>query len=75
MLDHVKLRRPLLGDDLVGDLLQLRVELLEQVFKQQGEQLGLEEDAGWERETNSVNTEHSELGVNERAELHPPRSM
>jgi len=60
VLDHIELRRPLLGDDLVGDLLQLGVELLEQVFKQQGEQLGEEEEeeeAGRERETNSVNIE------------------
>ena len=40
VLHHVELSGPLLGDDLVGDFLQLRVELLKQVFKQQGEQLG-----------------------------------
>lgn len=29
VLDHIELGRSLLGDDLVGDLLQLGVELLE----------------------------------------------
>lgn len=39
VLHHVKLSRSLLGDDLVGDLLQLRVKLLKQIFKQQGQEL------------------------------------
>lgn len=47
VLDHVKLSRSLLGDDLVGDLLQFRVELLKQILKQQGQQLT---DRGEERE-------------------------
>lgn len=36
---HVELSCPLLGDDLVGDFLQLRVELFKQIFKQQRQEL------------------------------------
>ena len=39
VLDHVELSGPLLGDDLVGDLLQLRVELFEEVLKEQRQEL------------------------------------
>lgn len=37
---HVKLRRSLLGDDLVCNLLQFRVEFLEQILKEQRQKLG-----------------------------------
>ena len=39
VLHHVKLSRSLLGNDLVSDFLQLGVELLEEIFKQQRQQL------------------------------------
>ena len=39
VLHHVKLSCSLLGDDLVSDFLQLRVEFFEQIFKQQGQEL------------------------------------
>lgn len=35
VLDHIKLSSSLLGDDLVSNLLQFRIELLEQILKQQ----------------------------------------
>lgn len=35
VLHHIKLSCSLLGDDLVSDFLQFRVELLKQIFKQQ----------------------------------------
>lgn len=39
MLHHIKLSGSLLGDDLVGDFFQFRVELLEQIFKQKRQEL------------------------------------
>lgn len=39
VLHHVKLRCSLLWDDLISDFLQLRVELLKQIFKQQRQEL------------------------------------
>lgn len=48
MLHHIKLSGSLLGDDLVGDFFQFRVELLEQIFKQKRQEL---ERTERERET------------------------
>lgn len=39
VLHHIKLSGSLLGDDLVGDFFQFRVELLEQIFKQKRQEL------------------------------------
>lgn len=39
VFDHVELSRSLLGDDLVRDLLQFRVKLLKEIFKQQRQEL------------------------------------
>lgn len=39
VFDHVELSRSLLGDDLVSDLLQFRVKLLKEIFKQQRQEL------------------------------------
>lgn len=39
VLHHIKLSCSLLGDDLVSDFLQLRVELLKQIFEQQRQEL------------------------------------
>lgn len=39
VLHHIKLSCSLLGDDLVSDFLQFRVELLKEIFKQQRQKL------------------------------------
>lgn len=39
VFDHIKLCCPLFGDDLISNFLQLRVELLKQIFKQQRQKL------------------------------------
>lgn len=43
VFDHVKLSGSLLGDDLVGDLLQFGIKLFKQILKQQRQQLEEEE--------------------------------
>lgn len=44
VLDHIKLSCSLFGDDLVGDFLQFRVELLKKIFKQQRKELEKDRD-------------------------------
>lgn len=56
---HVELSRPLLGDDLVGDFLQLRVELFKQIFKQQRQELRKEIDDN--TSSSSSSAQHNRL--------------
>lgn len=47
VLHHIKLSCSLFGDDLVSDLLQLRVELLKQILKQQRQELKEHRNKVW----------------------------
>lgn len=64
---HVELSRPLLGDDLVGDFLQLRVELFKQIFKQQRQEL--------QRETDDNTRSSSQLLADATRSLNPQNDV